>query len=113
MFLTTMDTKDTKEQKFLPLYVLCVLCVLCGEACRGQTPPAAAREDAYRANNLGVALLEQFKYPEAAAAFRDALGRDPSLAMAHVNLSLALLYSLDFEGAAREATEGARLMPSA
>ena len=33
--------------------------------------------------------------------------------MAHVNLSLALLYSLDFEGAAREATEGARLMPSA
>ena len=64
------------------LCVLCVLGVLCVAACRGQTPPpAAARERAYRANNRGVALLEQFKYPEAAAAFREALAstrRSPS-----------------------------------
>ncbi|HEV2837025.1 MAG TPA: hypothetical protein VGW58_17035 [Pyrinomonadaceae bacterium] len=33
---------------------------------------ATAREDAYRANNIGVALLEQFKHKEAADAFRRA-----------------------------------------
>jgi Tfp pilus assembly protein PilF len=39
-----------------------------------QTPTAPlVRENAYRANNLGVALLEQFKFEEAAAAFREAL----------------------------------------
>jgi Tfp pilus assembly protein PilF len=98
----------------LSLCVLCVLCVLLVAACRRQTPPAgAAREDAYRANNLGVALLEQFRYPEAAAAFRQALGVDPPLAIAHANLSLALLYSQDLEGAAREANEAARLLPPA
>ena len=71
------------------------------------------RERAYRANNRGVAQLEQFKYPEAAGAFREALQTDNSLTMAHVNLSIALLYSQDLMGAVREATEGARLLPSA
>jgi len=60
-----------------------------------------------------VALLEQFKYPEAAAAFRQALDLDNSLATARVNLSLALLYAQDFAGAAREADQGARLLPAA
>jgi Flp pilus assembly protein TadD len=72
-----------------------------------------ARERAYRANNFGVAQLEQFRYPEAAAAFREALQRDNSLAIARVNLSIALLYAQDLAGAAREATEAARLLPSA
>ena len=45
----------------------------------GQTRSAREiREDAYRANNLGVALLEQFKFEESAAAFREALRLDPS-----------------------------------
>src|ERR1700704_2904294 len=96
------------------LCVLCVLCVLGITACRRQTPQiATAREDAYRANNHGVALLEQFKYPEAATAFRQALGLDASLAIAHVNLSLALLYEQDLAGAAHEANDAVRLLPSA
>jgi hypothetical protein len=82
--------------------------------CGGATgPPGATRERAHRANNRGVALLEQFKYPEAADAFRAALTIDSSLAIARVNLSIALLYDLDLEGAAREAAEGARLLPAA
>ena len=48
-------------------------------------------EEAYRANNLGVSLLEQFKFDEAAAAFREALRREPDLGIAHLNLSIALL----------------------
>jgi cytochrome c-type biogenesis protein CcmH/NrfG len=81
-------------------------------ACRRDSAPSAAREQAYRANNRGVAELEQLKYPEAAGAFREALQRDSSLAIAHVNLSIALLYAQDLTGAAREATEAARRLPS-
>jgi len=81
--------------------------------CRGRGVTSRdARENAYRANNLGVALLEQFKYDEAAAAFRRGLAIDPSLAIARVNLGLALLYAQDLAGAAREASEAARLLPS-
>jgi Tfp pilus assembly protein PilF len=72
-----------------------------------------AREQAYRANNLGVAQLEQFNYEQAAARFREALQADASLAIAQVNLSLALLYAQDLAGAAREAAEAARRLPAA
>ncbi len=60
-----------------------------------------------------MALLEQANYEQAAAAFRRALQIDPGLAIAHVNLSLALQYSQDLAGAAREAAEAGRLLPSA
>lgn len=76
-------------------------------------PAEGPRERAYRANNRGVAQLEQFKYPEAAGAFREALQIDGSLTIAHLNLSIALLYAQDLAGAIREATEAARLLPSA
>ena len=82
----------------------------------GQTPrhsPAVDREAVYRNNNFGVALLEQYQYESAASAFRDALRVDPSLALAHLNLAIALYYVPDLAGALREATEAARLLPSA
>src|SRR5437899_12067895 len=63
----------------------------------------APREEAYRANNLGASLLEQFKFDEAAAAFREALRREPNLGIAHLNLSIALLQNADFEAARGEA----------
>jgi tetratricopeptide (TPR) repeat protein len=74
------------------------------------------REQAYRENNLGVALLEQFKYAEAADAFRRALGpggNASALAIARLNLGIALLYSQDLAGASRETAEADRLLPSA
>ena len=70
-------------------------------------------ERAYRANNRGVALLEQFDYEQAAAAFREALATEESLSIAHLNLSLALLYAQDLEGALASANEAARLLPDA
>jgi tetratricopeptide (TPR) repeat protein len=69
----------------------------------GQKESAASREDAYRANNLGVALLEQYKYKEGADAFTRALQLDPKLQLARVNLSIALFNVPDLAGAQREA----------
>ena len=62
----------------------------------------AAREEAYRANNIGVALLEQFKYKEGADSFRRALKLDPRLSIARVNLSIALYNVPDVAAALRE-----------
>ncbi|MCA1559838.1 MAG: tetratricopeptide repeat protein, partial [Acidobacteria bacterium] len=39
--------------------------------------PTAGTESAYRANNLGVARLEQFDYEAAAASFQQALQVNP------------------------------------
>ena len=95
-----------------------LLAVISAAACSSSAPAPAgpdldARERAYRANNVGVALLEQLKYPEAATAFREALTIDPTLAMGHLNLSLALMYEQDLDGAAREATDASGRMPTA
>ena len=87
--------------------------LLAAAGCGRGGPAPNPRERAYRANNRGVAQLEQFKYPEAAAAFREALQIDRSLALAHVNLSIALLYAQELPGASTEAQEAARLLPSA
>lgn len=85
-------------------------------AWQGGTAPAAtttAREDAYRANNLGVALLEQYKYKEGAEAFGRALQLDPKLALARINLSIALYNVPDLRGAQREAEAAAAVAPNA
>ena len=88
--------------------------LLIGGASTRQTQPVGAlKEDAYRANNLGVALLEQFKFDEAAAAFREALRRESNLGIAHLNLSIALLQNSDLEAARTEAEAADRLMPGA
>src|SRR5215213_1038152 len=74
---------------------------------------ANAREDAYRANNLGVALLEQFKHKEAADAFRRALQLDPGLALARINLGIALFNIPDLPAARKELQAAIAAAPSA
>ncbi len=70
------------------------------------------REDAYRANNLGVALLEQFNPKSAVEKFRRALELDPQLSIARLNLSIALYYLPDVEESLREATKAAAALPN-
>ena len=72
-----------------------------------------AREDAYRANNLGVALLEQFKHKEAADAFRRALQLDPGLALARINLGIALFNVPDLPAAQKELRAAIAAAPAA
>jgi tetratricopeptide (TPR) repeat protein len=50
----------------------------------------ASSEEAYRANNLGVALLEQYKHEEAVERFKKALELKPDFPMAKINLAIAL-----------------------
>jgi tetratricopeptide (TPR) repeat protein len=83
---------------------------------RAQAPSAlaaASREEAYRANNLGVAMLEQYKHKEGAEQFPRALKIDPKLAIARTNLSIALYNVPDLAGAQREAQAAATLAPNA
>ncbi|MFL6208507.1 MAG: FG-GAP-like repeat-containing protein [Pyrinomonadaceae bacterium] len=78
-----------------------------------QRASAARREDAYRANNLGVALLEQYKYKEGVEEFRRALTLDPQLALAQVNLGIALFNVPDVTAAEAELKRAQTLAPNA
>jgi tetratricopeptide (TPR) repeat protein len=79
----------------------------------GATSPPASREDAYRANNVGVALLEQYNHAEAAASFRRALELDPSLDLAKINLAIALFYIPELPAAAEAAKAAVAAVPDA
>jgi Flp pilus assembly protein TadD len=80
---------------------------------QNQPSPEALREEAYRANNIGVALLEQFKHKEAADAFRRALQLQPKLTLARINLGIALYNLPDLPGAQRELQSAIALAPAA
>jgi tetratricopeptide (TPR) repeat protein len=73
------------------------------------TPAPADREAARRKNNLGVALMEQFRFDDAAAAFREAAALDAGYAGARINLGIALFHAPDLAGA-RGAFEAARAL---
>src|ERR1043166_6593639 len=71
------------------------------------------REEAYRANNIGVALLEQFKPKDAADSFRRALQLEPGLAIARINLGIALFNMPDLPAAQKELQAAIAAAPNA
>jgi Tfp pilus assembly protein PilF len=100
------------------LAALALLGALCG--CRNAPPPpsdqasaAQRREAAYRANNRGVALMEQGSYADAARAFRDALMTDPGVRLARTNLPIALYYAGQLDEARTAAEDARRDAPDA
>ncbi len=98
---------------FTPFVVAAALFAGYSHPSANQTPAVqSSREDAYRANNIGVALLEQFKYKEGAEEFRRALKLEPSLALARVNLGIALYNLPDPDGALRELKAAADALPA-
>ena len=77
-------------------------------------PPSEAqqkREQLYRSNNLGVALMEQFKHEEAAKQFKQALASDPNFALARINLAMADYFLNDSRSAVEEAKAAVELAP--
>ncbi len=98
-----MLSYHTPLSRYLLLPLLC-LALLAGrpfhespaagaQAAAGPPAITPARERAYRANNVGVAALEQFNYQDAERSFRDALTIAPDLSLARLNLAIALLYA--------------------
>ena len=69
------------------------------------------REEAYRQNNIGVALLEQFNYKEGAEAFQRALKLEPQLKIAQINRAIALFNLQDIEAAQAAAQTAAQNSP--
>src|SRR5438105_7108125 len=69
-------------------------------------------EAAYRANNIGVALLEQYKAKEAADSFTRALEIKSDLLIARINLCIALYYLPEVDGAKREAQKALNQDPN-
>lgn len=99
----------------LRLFVVCSLIALLVSTHAALSQNAevdfAKRETAYVENNKGVALLEQFNYKDAAAGFRRALQIDDKLAVARINLSIALYNIPETESAEREALQAVNLAP--
>ncbi len=72
-----------------------------------------APEAAWRANNVGVALLERYEHEDAVASFRKALSLAPNLGIARANLAIALLNAGKHDEARKEAAAAADLLPGA
>src|SRR5262245_20023061 len=70
------------------------------------------REQLYRLNNLGVALMEQYKHDDAAKKFKETLEANPNFALARINLAMAYLFLNDFANALGEAREAIRVAPA-
>ena len=90
---------------------LVILFAVAAAIVQTQTISDREREAAYRANNVGVARLEQFDYDAAAQSFREALKRHPALAIARLNLAIALFYGGKTAEAATEARAAAERLP--
>jgi Tfp pilus assembly protein PilF len=70
------------------------------------------REQLYRLNNIGVAMMEQYKHEDAVKQFKQALDRDPNFAIARINLALAYFFLNDSRTAVEEARAAVKLAPA-
>jgi Tfp pilus assembly protein PilF len=76
-----------------------------------QTDRMQNLEAAYRANNVGVAYLEQYDFEPAVAAFRRALEQDAALGLARLNLGIALFYAGKLDAAKPELERAREALP--
>jgi Tfp pilus assembly protein PilF len=83
----------------------------CALVVTAQTTTSPTREAAYRANNIGVAYLEQYDFDTAITAFRRALEQDSALAIARLNLGIALFYAGQHEPARQELERARTVLP--
>jgi tetratricopeptide (TPR) repeat protein len=97
----------------MPARVVVSLVVAAIGLVQTQAPGQGDGEAAYRANNVGVAHLEQFDYDGAAQSFRQALKLHPALHIARLNLAIALFYGGKTPEAAAEARAAVEQLPEA
>ncbi|MFN0110078.1 MAG: tetratricopeptide repeat protein, partial [Blastocatellia bacterium] len=109
-----------KKKSWLFILILAVaVTVLTGAACwlnvSGAPSQASAqqkREELYRLNNLGVALMEQYKHEDAVKQFKLALERDANFSIARINLAMADYFLNDAKAAVTEAQAALKLAPT-
>lgn len=77
-----------------------------------QADPRTKREELYRLNNLGVALMEQYKHEDATREFKKIIASDPAFTTAHINLALAYYFLNDSRNALAESREALKLVPA-
>ncbi len=98
----------TTSRRFTrPLALAAALGAILGLA----TGPVNRDEAAYRANNVGVALLEQYRFADAVAAFRKSVALDPKFATARINLGIGLFYLPDLPASRQEMEAALALAP--
>ncbi len=109
------------KKKSLLLVVVLVFSVaaLTGAACwlnvsgaPNQSAAQQKREELYRLNNLGVALMEQYKHEDAVKQFKLALESDADFAIARINLAMADYFLNDAKAAVTEAQAALKVSPT-
>ena len=105
------DRGGQEVMRSLATPLVLVVLVLASVATLAGRRQAAEREEAYRQNNVGVALLERYDFKNAVASFQRALQIDASLAMARLNLAIAFLHAGQPEAAAPPARAAAEAIP--
>lgn len=102
----------------LPLLATLILSAWIGRAgllAAASAQDAAAlqkREELYRLNNLGVALMEQYKHEDAVRQFKQAVERDANFAIGRINLAMAHYFLNDSRLAITEAQAALKLLPN-
>lgn len=109
----------SKKSWISMLGLLLAAVALTGAACwldvsgaSGQSAAQQKREELYRLNNLGVALMEQYKHEDAVKQFKLALERDANFAIARINLAMAAYFLNDVKTAVAEAQAALKLAPT-
>ena len=109
------NRRMTLIRRFLPIAALAGALGVSLGLTPAPAPEAETKggEGAYRANNLGVALLEQYRFAEAVEAFRKSVALDPKFAAARINLGIGLFYLPDLSSARTEMEQALALAPEA
>ena len=113
---TLMNTMRMRFRKLLPVFLgALVLLIACAALGRPSSAPARQGQTLEsrltRTNNIGVALMEQLKFEEAAKQFQQLASLDPRFIPGQVNLGIARFYQQQYEEAAQSFQRALRIDP--
>ncbi len=111
-----MNTMRMRFRKLLPVLLgALVLLIACAALGRPSSAPARQGQTLEsrltRTNNIGVALMEQLKFEEAAKQFQKLASLDPRFIPGQVNLGIAKFYQQQYEEAAQSFQRALRIDP--
>ncbi|HMY73793.1 MAG TPA: FG-GAP-like repeat-containing protein, partial [Blastocatellia bacterium] len=101
----------TKHSLLIGVFVIGMLS-LTGRQNSPSSEALQKREELYRLNNLGVALMEQYKHEDAVKQFKQAVDRDANFAIGRINLAMAHYFLNDSRLAIAEAQTALKLAPA-